>query len=195
MTLPTERRAFTLVEILMVLAILGIVTVISMPYLVKSIRGNRLRVAGATVVKAGRYARNMALLHTQDMKLILDISAATVRVEPRYEAPAPSSRTPTASAPEPVPPPLPMEAGSGGAVSPPVSASPSVAIARKLDDVRIDYVELEHHDRENAGTVTVIYRTNGRCTPYEVRIVDEYDHAMIITVDALSSPETRREEP
>lgn len=194
MTLPTERRAFTLVEILMVLAILGIVTVISMPYLVKSIRGNRLRVAGATVVKAGRYARNMALLHTQEMKLIVDIGAATVRVEPRYEASVRSSRTPPGT-PEPVSPPLSTEGASDSSVSPPVSASPSVAIARKLDDVRIDYVELEHHDRQNDGTVTVIYRTNGRCTPYEVRVVDEYDHAMIITVDALSSPETRREEP
>jgi Tfp pilus assembly protein FimT len=156
------------VEILMVLAILSITTVVSMPYLVKSIRGNRLRVAGATVVKAGRYAHTMALLNTREMKLILNLDSAMVRVEPRYGA-----------APE----------------SEPVAGSPRLQIARQLDAVRIDSVELEHRSRESAGEVTVIYRSNGRCTPYEVRLVDEFDNAMIINVDALSTAEARRETP
>ncbi len=177
----------------MVLAILGITTVISMPYLVKSIRGNRLRVAGATVVKAGRYARNMALLHTQEMKLVLDINSGTVRVEPRYERVSPPPR-------EQAPPPPsagagPAETSSGVAgAPPPVPSNPRLAISRQLDAVKIDSVQVEHRPSESAGTVTVIYRTNGRCTPYQVRLLDEYDHAMVVTVDALSSVEARRED-
>ena len=60
MTLPTEqpsrfrhayvRCGFTLVELLLVLVLLGVIIGISMPYFVHSIRGNRLRVAGRTLV-------------------------------------------------------------------------------------------------------------------------------------------------
>jgi prepilin-type N-terminal cleavage/methylation domain-containing protein len=186
------RRAFTLVEILLVLAILAITTLVSMPYLVKSIRGNRLRVATATVVKAGRYARNMALLHTQETKLVFDLSSSTISVAPHYEAAAPTPTEGVMDTP-------PADAGAGtlagaAAEPPPAIASPSLTLSRHLDAVRIDYVEVEHKDREAAGAVTVVYRTNGRCNPYVVRLVDEYDNAMVVTVDALSSAEVERED-
>jgi prepilin-type N-terminal cleavage/methylation domain-containing protein len=184
---PTGRRAFTLVEILMVLVILSIATVVSMPYLVKSIRGNRLRVAGATVVKAGRYAHTMALLNTREMKLVFNLDSASVRVEPRYE------NAPTPAPENPAPPPRPADDPTAPE-PPPVTASPRLQIARTLDAVRLASVELEHRDRETAGEVAVIYRSNGRCTPYEVRIVDEFDNAMIINVDAIASASARREE-
>ncbi|MEI8121466.1 MAG: prepilin-type N-terminal cleavage/methylation domain-containing protein, partial [bacterium] len=77
-----RSRAFTLVEILMVLAIIGISTIIAMPSLVKSIRGNRLRVGTRTIVMAGNYARTMAILRTQEMKLVLEKEAGRVTVEP-----------------------------------------------------------------------------------------------------------------
>lgn len=203
MTSPTEAtrgrltgpRAFTLVEILLVLAILSITTVVSMPYLVSSIRGNRLRVASATIVKAGRYARTMALLHTQEMKLVFDLDGAAIRVDPRYETPPP----PRDESPPPEPaadrPPAPRgDSGKTDPEPPAIVSSPRLQISRQLDSVRIESVELEHRDRETAGEVAVIYRSNGRCTPYEVRIVDEFDNAMIINVDAIASASARREE-
>lgn len=190
------RRAFTLVEILLVLAILSITTVISMPYLVRSIRGNRLRVASATVVKAGRYAHTMALLHTREMKLIFDLDAASVRVEPRYETVVPTrdGELPPRPAPERTAPSSSSRTPEVAAEPPAVVSSPRLQISRQLDAVRIDSVELEHRPHETAGTVTVIYRSNGRCTPYEVRLVDEFDNAMVVTVDAISSAEARRED-
>jgi hypothetical protein len=164
-----------------------------MPYLVKSIRGNRLRVATATVVKAGRYARNMALLHTRETRLVFDFSAATVSVEPYHEAAAPTPNEGVLAEP-----PARDTAGSPASATsaepPPAVASPRLNISRHLDSIRFDYVEVEHKDRETAGTVAVVYRTNGRCDPYVVRLVDEYDNAMVVTVDALSSVEVEREE-
>ena len=171
---------------------MAITTVVSLPYLVKSIRGNRLRVATATIVKAGRYARNMALIHTREMSLVFDIKAATVTVEPHYEALAPLPNEgvpfPTASAN--------AAGGSTGSASEPAPsiASPSLRIFRQLDTVRIAYVDLQNKPSETDGSVTIVYRSNGRCTPYSVRVVDEYDNAMIVTVDALSSPEVVRED-
>ncbi|MEI7438032.1 MAG: prepilin-type N-terminal cleavage/methylation domain-containing protein, partial [bacterium] len=62
-----KRRAFTLVEILLVMAILAVVSAVTVPSFVRSIRGNRLRTAGRTVVAVTRYARSMALLHQREV--------------------------------------------------------------------------------------------------------------------------------
>jgi hypothetical protein len=46
---------------------------------------------------------------------------------------------------------------------------------------------------EEEGPPTVVYRSNGRCTPYKVRVVDSDGATVLITVDALSTAETTRE--
>lgn len=192
---PRPRcRAFTLVEVLLVLAIMGIMTLVSMPYLVKSIRGNRLRVATATVVQAGRYARSMALLGQQEVRLTFDINEAAIRIEPRRDSPRPGGAAESAPAPE---------VGVGSEPAPvagtdsneaPARVSPLMSVSRRLDAVRIDYVEVGNQGRESTGTVTIVYRSNGRCTPYEVRVVDEFDSATLTRVDALSTPNTERDD-
>ena len=176
---PRRRHAFTLVEVLLVLAIIGILTLISMPYLVKSIRGNRLRVGTATVVQAGRYARSMALLGQREMRLVFDISQSSIRVEPRYEQTTVPDTT---------------EEDAAGTNETVVRFPPVLNVTRTLDAVRIDFVEVEHQSRETTGAVVVIYRSNGRCTPYAVRIVDEFGSATLTRVDALSGPETERDD-
>ena len=192
---PLTRRAFTLVEVLLVLAIMGIMTLVSMPYLVKSIRGNRLRVATDTVVRAGRYARSMALLSQREMRLTFDISGSAIRVDPRYDtAPSAPTDTPPAGDAPPSdaahePPPVAADASNA-----PPAAAPSLSLARTLDAVRIDYVEVGHKDRETTGTVAVVYRSNGRCTPYAIRVVDAYGSATLTRVDALSTPHSERDD-
>jgi type IV fimbrial biogenesis protein FimT len=69
-------RAFTLIEVLLVMAILGVVAAVTTPYMVRSIRGNRLRTAARDVVMAGRYARSMAVVRQQEMTLTFNIDAA-----------------------------------------------------------------------------------------------------------------------
>jgi prepilin-type N-terminal cleavage/methylation domain-containing protein len=184
-----RRRAFTLVEILMVLAILGIITLVTMPSIVKSIRGNRLRVAANTVVRAGRYARSMAILGNREMVLSFDISTATINVSPGHTASPPTAPTPSTSR-TPTPDLVPQESASPA----PPQNSPSFNITRQLDAVRIESVELEHKDNRGSKTLAVLYRSNGRCIPYEVKLVDEFGAAMRITVDALSSAEAKRED-
>ncbi len=171
-------HAFTLVEVLTVLAIMGILTLVSMPYLVKSIRGNRLRVGTTTIVQAGRYARSMALLGQQEMQLAFDISQSSVRVEPRY------GRVRSMDTVEPV-------ADTNEA---PARFPPTLNVTRTLDAVRIDYVDVKHQSRETTGTVVIIYRSNGRCTPYAVRLVDQFGSATLTRVDALSTPQTERDD-
>jgi prepilin-type N-terminal cleavage/methylation domain-containing protein len=185
-----QRRshAFTLVEVLMVLAIIGISMIVAMPSLVKSIRGNRLRVGARTVVMAGNYARTMAILRSQDMKLILDKGTSTVSVEPLRTAPVslPSDRGFEEPSPSEPPP-------SSGTNEPASSAAPPIAISRKLDAVRIDSVTVERRQGNSDEPATVVYQTNGRCNPYEVRVMDEFGSVMIITVDAVASAKVRKE--
>ncbi|MEI8121857.1 MAG: hypothetical protein WCI20_07375, partial [bacterium] len=78
--------------------------------------------------------------------------------------------------------------------SEPAGALPPVRIVRQLDAVHIDYVTLEHKkNKAQDDAAVVVYQSNGRCTPYEVRVVDDFGSAMIITVDAVASPKVRRE--
>lgn len=185
------RRAFTLVEVLMVLAIMGIMTLVTMPYFVKSIRGNRLRVSTNTIVQAGRYARSMALLGQRDMLLILDINQPAVRVEPRYTNPA---AAPAAAPTDDAAAEAAERDAMAGTNEAPVRFSSGLSVARPLDAVSIEYVEVAHGDRETTGTVTIVYRSNGRCTPYVVRLVDEFGSATLTRVDALSTPNSQRDD-
>lgn len=187
--LPHSRRpGFTLVEILMVLAIMGIMTVVTMPSLVKSIRGNRLRVGTRTIVMAANYARTSAILRNQEMKLTLDKGNNQVSVDPLRSA-APTlpgdqvfqselvASTPAPSAPD-----------SDAPAEPAPSVTPFSSITRKLDAVQIESINVEgKRDSLKGDVATILYQSNGRCTPFEASVIDEFGSRMVVTVDAIGS--------
>ncbi len=88
MTSQTEKRlpqkkavsksGFTLVELLLVMVVIGIAVGITMPYFVHSIRGNRLRVAGRTMLTVTRYARSMAVLKQAGIDLTFDLDTGKI---------------------------------------------------------------------------------------------------------------------
>ena len=65
----------------------------------------------------------------------------------------------------------------------------SVELTRSLESVAIKRVEI--HDAEEQvcthGSCSVIYRTNGTCTPHRVEVEDDNGSGLTISVDALSS--------
>lgn len=184
------RAAFTLVELLLVMAIIGVVTAVVVPSFVRSIRGNRMRVATRTVVMAGRYARSMALLRQASMILRFDLDAGRVSVaqaapvkedETEPGAPEGADELPEAVAP----------AGNDALLEPRPARHGDAELARSLDRVMIESVEIETEDLLAAeGDIAVWYENNGRCTPYVVTLVDEEGATVEIEVDAFSTPTT-----
>jgi hypothetical protein len=68
----------------------------------------------------------------------------------------------------------------------------AVELSRTLDRVSIKRVEIEgfEEDAHTSGSCTIVYRTNGTCTPYRVEVEDQDGAGMTIRVDLLSAAET-----
>jgi len=217
MNRPGSRRAFTLVEILLVMAILAVISAITVPSFVRSIRGNRLRSAGRTVVAVTRYARSMALLHQNEIEVAFMLDKATIVVASHdrpmaalqstgevevaiAEARARMSQSAAAAAGTSATT-VREESGDASNEAPaPVQAAsgnlPEVHLTRILDGVTIESVQKTDKDvavEPDPSVVRVLYRTNGRCEPYEVRLRDHEQHRLQIKVDALSTPAVEQE--
>lgn len=191
------RRGFTLVEVLLVLAILAIVTATTMPSFVRSMRANRLRGAARTVVSAGRYARSLAVVRQQPMQLVFDLARGRLRVEPAPAPPAPGEPDmPRDAARDTSPLPAPTDTPATNA--PRGGFTGAETIERALDGVRVESVEIggglpaTGGSEDDSGPI-ITYQTNGRCPPYVVKLADEQGRGLTVRVDALAGAEIEGE--
>ncbi len=188
---PRRHRGhfgFTLVEMLLVIVIIAIATAVSMPSFVKSMRGNRRRTAARTVIAAGRYARSMAVLHQRAMAITFDLDAGSLSVAAvRHKVKADDADADEDGAREEGPSPLDTFASGRDERPAPAAAGVADTLERVLDQITISYVDIAEGERCMEGSCVVVYQTNGRCAPYEVRLVDDTDVGLVIKVDALAS--------
>lgn len=184
-----RRVGFTLIEVLLVLVIIGVVTAVTIPQFVRSMRGNRLRTAARTVIAAGRYSRSMAVLHQRAIALRFAVGGSQLLIDVNRPVPATNTTEEVL---------LPSLRDDRLGAAPEESATTAsgpgmnIRLERKLDLVKIVEVEQQQADLAKDDEATVVYQSNGRCTPYRVRIEDENGDAIEITVDALGSPELVR---
>ncbi len=75
-----RRRGFTLIEIILVVAISLIAAAVAVPSFMRSYQAANLRTAARTVVTAGKYARNMAVLQQRQMAVFFDTQSGEIRI-------------------------------------------------------------------------------------------------------------------
>lgn len=200
-------RGFTLIELLLVIAILGIMTAVTLPRFSRAMSGGRISVATRLLARTGRYARTMALLHQAPVDLVVRFDPPVLRVEaasrerPAEESSFPEDADaprlePEAEAPLPAPDPLSMARENFGETIEPTDTteafSDAVAVEHPLEKVTVEFlgytdtVEPFSGDPE-AEEVRIRYRSNGACRPHRWRIVDEQGVAREIAVDIVGS--------
>ena len=149
--IANPMSAFTLIELLLVLAIIGISTAIIVPSFVQSMKGNRLRAATRSVSKAGRYARSIAVLKQKTITVTFNLTNSTIYI---------------------------------------VGGDGSDNITRKLDRVTVEFLDSSEEGSAADEKRSIVYQTNGRCTPYAIRITGEDGSFTEVHVDALATAET-----
>lgn len=171
-----SRSGFTLIELMLVIMIIGITSAITAPYLVKSIRGNRLRTATRGIIAAGRYARSMAVMRQRPMLLSLNPVSGKIEIHEGAAPYAPPDLTvPSATAAE-----------NAEEDEPSVISPGAAQLSWSLDGVKLVDIEIDGSDIYSGEPFTVVYARNGRCRPYTLRLADEHRNYSVIEVDAVA---------
>jgi type II secretion system protein H len=188
---PHRRQGFTLIEVVLVIAIIGIVSALTLPAMVGSIKGNRLKTASRSVVAAGKYARSLAVMRQQEMLLGLDLDRGEITVHSySYSGPETAYQPVVIEDQEDVDSAFPEKSDSlapAGGVT-----IHEAELVRNLDRVDIQVVEIDNKHFFDQGQCKIIYFPNGQCEPYSVRLVDSSGAVMIIRVDHLSGIEMEK---
>jgi prepilin-type N-terminal cleavage/methylation domain-containing protein len=195
MTHPSHPRGFTLIEMLLVVAIIGILVTMLAPRM-QMMGGPRVTAAARVLTQLTRYARTMALLNQAET--VIRISPdGVIRVDAAGSAPPPSvAEVASSGAGE-----LPDTAADGEAVAPaaddgaPPSFSETVAVERRLENVKVAFLgytdtlsELRVRDAEVGAAETgaeVHFRSNGTCRPHRYKLIDTTGVEAVVTVDIL----------
>ncbi len=75
-----RRRGFTLLEIILVVAITLIVSALAVPAFMRSYQAANLRSASRAVVTAGKYARNMAVLQQKQITVFFNSNTGEIEI-------------------------------------------------------------------------------------------------------------------
>ena len=176
--------AFTLVEILMVVAIVLISAGVAIPKFVNSYKGAKLRASVRTVIMANRYARSVAVLQQKPAAILFDLARESVEVVSINEGGDKDYFMDQRSDPATL-------AHSEGDGLSEEEQSVSVGIESKLvkvlaDGIRIGRFSLEAAGQEQDDIYWVSYHPSGMCDRYSLRLEDDRGQAAEIKVDPFT---------
>lgn len=177
-----RRRGFTLLELILVAALIGLSVAIGAPYFAQSIRGNRLQIAARTTTMAARYARSMAVMRQQTFKLT--VSAGDSRLAVSAAGDSVTRHADRAIAIDDM----------GASDSEPPSQAPAGEVRRTLEGARFSAFRLSGGDWQDEGVLEVQFFANGTCEAFELRIEEIGGRRLLIQVDELGTVRAVRDE-
>ncbi len=179
---PVSRGAgFTLLEIILVVAITLIVSAVAVPSFMRSYQMANLRSASRTVVTAGKYARNMAVLQQRQMTLFFNATTGEIDIVAVDRA---SGARVDAF--------LDARRGRGGDES----FATEVQRSQQLpEDVRIAEFRSPSRNQQLDGVYWVNYFPSGVSDSYALRITDRQQRRSVwVEIDHLAGTTTTRYE-
>ena len=159
------RAAFTLIEIMVVCAIIGIVMTISIPSIYRQLHPESMQKAVSDIKEACDLARGHAVLNGSTMKLVINTREKQVSVVQGQASRA-----------------EPMERLESKSVSgeewrmpdkQPAAASGSVFTAKLADSIRLEGIRLNMMDYSEDEVVEVNFYKNGTCDEFSLFLLHQ----------------------
>jgi len=183
-----DSRAFTLIEILLVVTIMMIAAAVAVPVFRGSFRGLALRSTVRDLVMAGRYARARAALQSRQVALVFYLDRG------RFEVAELTAEEKEAEVADLVHDfegadlwgrslEKELQAAISYRVNPLISRSTSAG-------VKIVRVTTESASQEYEGSAWVYYYPNGMCDGYTVELADKRGRRALIAVSSYSGTPT-----
>ena len=175
----SPRAAFTLVEIILVVVIIGIASAVAVPTFAKSFKGAKLRSSVRMVLSMHRQAQSKAVLGQQYVSLLFDLRKGTVemveqsRSDDMKDAFFDSLGTASSSA------------DSAAPASGEDAAAVSSALVRKLEDA-VAFSSFSG-GREIDDIHYVTYYPNGMCEGYTVSLADADSRRKSVRIDPVTA--------
>lgn len=169
--------AFTLVEIMMVMAILGIVLGVALPALVGTVRKAPLRQALSDFEEGVLKARMLAILTGQPAELVIRVSDWSLFVRPVSEtAPA------TEPGAEPELAEMPPAAASSDAAAPRGEELPRFS-ARLHDSLAFRQLVVNLRDMMDEEEAAIRFQPNGTCDAFTAVLVSETGEERLLQLE------------
>jgi len=187
-----RRRAFTLIELLLVVAIVGIAAAVAIPKFVNSLKGAKIKTAARTISMSCRYARSTAVLHQQQMALIFYPEGGEIELVSVGQLSGHTDREAFLDGRD-----ARIVAGlvhdredETGESAPPELQIESLMKRELPEGVQILTVTVNDEIMDIERGYWTFFDTNGMCDPLEVLVADENDRGAVITVNPLSGKVT-----
>ena len=222
-----RRSGFTLLELLLVLAILGSLVAIVAPHIGAGMAGTELAAASRSLLQAAKYARTMAVLNQTEVELVLTSAKSETdfcQIEVRSAANAASYSEEAAGGTYDIYDATPADAlveeapEEGDDANSPTNLSSAAASAKSFSeevsasfkcrgitflfesyDDTIDEEEaatagaasvpasggLDGEEHEDFPQIRVVFRNNGTCRPFTIRVNNGDEMAYLVRIDPI----------
>ncbi len=194
------RRGFTILELLLVIAILGTIIAVVMPNVGVGLDSTRLATASRSLIQASKYARTMALLHQAETELILtsaksedDIAVIEVKaVDTGTISQYVSDNQAVASIESSE---AYINTNASLSVSAAESFSEQISSRYECEGITFSFEgyndslsnigDLETTEFAEGDTIRLRFKSNGQCRPFSVKVSCGEDFSDIVSVDVI----------